>query len=69
VIAASLALVALLGTASHADVLAHLFGFLVGGALGAIGALARRRPVPGWGQAGLVVTAGGAVALAWRLAA
>jgi membrane associated rhomboid family serine protease len=69
VIAASLALLALLGTASHADVLAHLFGFLVGGALGAIGALARRRPVPGWGQAGLVVTAGGAVALAWRLAA
>jgi rhomboid protease GluP len=69
VVAASLALLALLGTASHADVLAHLFGVLAGGALGAAGALGRRRPVPGWGQALLVVAAGAAVALAWRLAA
>lgn len=68
VIAASLALLALLGTASHADVLAHLFGFLVGGALGAVGALARRRPLPSWGQALLVLAAGAAVVLAWRVA-
>jgi len=69
VLAASLALLALLGTASHADVLAHLFGFLAGGALGAAaGALARPQPVPAWGQALLVVTAGAAVVVAWRLA-
>jgi len=68
VIAASLALLALLGTAAHADLLAHLFGFLVGGGLGVIGVLTRRRGVPGWGQALLVVAAGAAVAGAWRLA-
>jgi membrane associated rhomboid family serine protease len=68
VFAAGLALLALLGTAAHADLLAHLFGFLVGGGLGVIGALMGRRPVPGWGQGLLVVAAGVAVVGAWRLA-
>ena len=36
VVAAGLALLALLGTGPHADILAHLFGFLVGGGLGVI---------------------------------
>ena len=68
VIAAGLALLALLGTAAHADLLAHLFGLLVGGGLGAIGVLARHRPVPGWGQGALVLASAVAVAGAWRLA-
>src|SRR5262249_58795654 len=43
VIAASLALLALLGTGPQADLLAHLFGFLVGGGLGLTVALTIRR--------------------------
>ena len=42
VIAASLALLALVGTGPHADLLAHLFGFLLGGGLGLIAALTIR---------------------------
>jgi membrane associated rhomboid family serine protease len=68
VIAAGLTLLALLGTASHADVLAHLFGFLVGGGLGPLGALTRRRPLPGWSEGLLVGVAAAAVGGAWRLA-
>ena len=45
VVAASLALLALLGASPDADLLAHLFGLLVGGALGLIAALVRRRPL------------------------
>jgi membrane associated rhomboid family serine protease len=68
VIAAGLTLLALLGTASHADVLAHLFGFLVGGGLGPLGAFTRRRPLPGWSEGLLVGVAAAAVGGAWRLA-
>jgi membrane associated rhomboid family serine protease len=68
VIAASLALLALLGTGPHADVLAHLFGFLVGGGLGLIAALTIRWPLPAWVQWLLVTAAGAAVSGAWRLA-
>jgi membrane associated rhomboid family serine protease len=42
VVAAVLALLAMLGTSPDADVLAHLFGLLVGAALGLIVGLARR---------------------------
>jgi membrane associated rhomboid family serine protease len=45
VVAASLALLALLGASPDADLLAHFFGLLVGGALGVIAAQARWRPL------------------------
>jgi rhomboid protease GluP len=46
VAAASLALLALLGTSRDADLLAHLFGLLLGGALGLLTAAALPRPLP-----------------------
>ena len=45
IVAASLALLGLLGTSPEADLLAHLFGLLVGGALGLAAAPALRRPL------------------------
>src|SRR5262245_57206933 len=45
VVAASLALLALLGTSPGADLVAHLFGLLVGGCLGLFAALVRRWPL------------------------
>jgi len=68
VIAASLALLALLGTGPHADLLAHLFGFLVGAGLGLIAALIIRGTLPAPVQWLLVAAAGAVVAGAWRLA-
>jgi rhomboid protease GluP len=44
VVAASLLLLALLGTAVQADVVAHVFGLIVGGALGLIARLTLRAP-------------------------
>lgn len=67
VVAACLALLALLGSAPGADLLAHLFGVLVGAALGLLAALARRTP-PAAVQWLLVAAAGAAVVAAWRLA-
>jgi membrane associated rhomboid family serine protease len=68
VVAASLALLALLGTGPHADILAHLFGFLVGGGLGLIGALSLRRPVPTLVQWLLIVAFAATLLVAWRVA-
>jgi membrane associated rhomboid family serine protease len=68
VIAACLALLALLGTGPHADLLAHLFGLLVGGGLGLIGGLALRKAPPAAGQWPLVAAAGVAVVGAWLVA-
>ena len=68
VIAASLALLALLGTGPHADLLAHLFGFLVGGGLGLMAALALRWVPSAPVQWLLVAAAGMAVIGAWRAA-
>jgi len=45
IVAASLALLALLGTSPNADLLAHLFGLLLGGALGLAAASTLRRPL------------------------
>jgi len=45
IVAASLALLALLGTSPDADLLAHLFGILVGGGLGLAAAPALRWPL------------------------
>jgi rhomboid protease GluP len=58
VVAASLALLALLGTSPDADLLAHLFGLLLGGALGLVAAAARPRSLPSlaqWALAGAVL--------------
>jgi len=54
VVAAGLALLALLGTGPGADLLAHLFGLLVGGGLGLVAAPALRwplRPLTQWALA------------------
>ena len=68
VIAASLALLALLGTGPHADLLAHLFGFLLGGGLGLIAALTIRSIPPAPVQWLLAAAAGAIVVGAWRVA-
>jgi len=68
VIAASLALLALLGTGPHADLLAHLFGFLLGGGLGLIAALTIKKIPPAPVQWLLAAAAGAAVVGAWRAA-
>lgn len=68
VVAATVALLGLLGTAPHTDLLAHVFGLLVGGGLGPIGALTLRWAPPQAVQWVLVIAAGAAVAGAWRLA-
>ncbi len=67
-IAASLALLGLMGTGPRSDLLAHLFGLLAGGALGVVAALTVCR-VPGpWIQWPLAVSVAAAVAGCWRLA-
>lgn len=68
VVPAALALLAMLGAGPHADVLAHLFGFAVGGGLGLVTELTVRRPLPAPVQWMLVAGAGGVVVGAWRLA-
>ena len=68
VIAAGLALLALLGTGPHADLLAHLFGFLLGGALGLIAGLTSRWVPLAAVQWLLVAAAAAAVVCAWRVA-
>ena len=45
IVAASLALLALLGTSPDSDLLAHLFGLLLGGALGVAAAPTLRWPL------------------------
>jgi membrane associated rhomboid family serine protease len=69
VVAASLALLGMLGMGKQADVFAHLFGLVVGGALGALtGALVRRPPQRSWAQPALALGALAAIAGAWLLA-
>jgi len=67
VAAASLALLAL-GTGPNADLLAHVFGLLIGGTLGLVAALTLRWTPPAPVQWLLVAAAGAAVGGAWRLA-
>jgi rhomboid protease GluP len=67
-VAASLVLLALLGTGPNADLLAHVFGLLAGGAVGLLGALTIRWMPPASVQWLLVAAAGAAVYGAWRLA-
>lgn len=68
VIAASVVLLVTLGVGPGSDVLAHFFGFLVGGGLGIGAALVRRRPLSGTIQWGLVLAAGTMVIGCWRIA-
>jgi len=68
VAAASLVLLALLGTGPNADLFAHLFGLLVGTALGLLAALTIRRMPTSPVQWMLVAAAAAAVAGAWRRA-
>lgn len=68
IVAASLALLGLLGTSPEADLLAHLFGLVVGGALGLTAAPALRRPLPSLAQWGLALAALAFVVGAWRCA-
>jgi rhomboid protease GluP len=65
VVAASLALFALLGTSPDADLLAHLFGLLLGGVMGLATAPALRRPVPSPAQWVLAVAVLVLVISAW----
>lgn len=67
-LAAALALLGLLGSSARSDVLAHLFGFLVGAVLGSMVATTWPQP-PGRGaQHRLVVAAAVALAACWALA-
>jgi rhomboid protease GluP len=68
VIAASLALLGMLGTAPGADILAHVFGLLVGGLLGIGPALAQRQPLGRSSQWLLALAAGALVLACWRIA-
>jgi len=68
VVAASLALLALLGTSPGSDLLAHLFGLLLGGVLGLAATPAMRRPLRPLVQWALAVAALAVVVGAWLCA-
>jgi membrane associated rhomboid family serine protease len=65
VTAASLALLALLGTSRDADLLAHLFGLLLGGAVGLVAAAALPRTLSPPAQWALALAVLGLVVGAW----
>jgi rhomboid protease GluP len=65
IVAASLALLALLGTSPGSDLLAHLFGLLLGGVLGLAAAPAMPRPLRPLVQWALAVTVLAVVVGAW----
>jgi rhomboid protease GluP len=67
-IAAALGLLAMLGTSAGSDVLAHLFGFVVGALLGIGIALVRSAPPGRTVQGVLALAALATVAAAWRAA-
>ena len=66
---AGFALLGFLSTGERTDVMAHVFGFLVGLVLGAAHALLRRRPLPALVQIACGVVAVGLLAGAWLVAA
>jgi len=67
-VAGSLALLAMLGSDPEADIVAHLFGLLVGGALGVAAALLVARPPGRLAQWALAFGALAAVAGSWLVA-
>jgi membrane associated rhomboid family serine protease len=64
-LAAAFGLLALLGTGKESDVLAHLFGFLVGSVLGVTVTIRSGPPLRRWAQWLLLLGAAGAVAACW----
>ncbi len=67
-VAGGLALLGLLGTSPHADLMAHMWGFIAGLMLGAIGGLKPGRLphlAPGWVQWTAAIAALGLVAACW----
>ena len=68
VVAAGLALLALLGTGPDADLLAHLFGLLTGGALAFVVGLTFRPTPPTWLDWPLTLATTATLAGAWLLA-
>jgi membrane associated rhomboid family serine protease len=67
-LAASLGILAMLGSAKETDLLAHLFGFATGVALGTAAGYALRRPPRPAVQVGLALASLAAVAGSWALA-
>lgn len=67
VLAASLVLLAMLGTAERADILGHALGLLTGGAMGLAAGAVRRPPGPAV-QSALLALVAIAVVGCWRLA-
>jgi membrane associated rhomboid family serine protease len=68
VLAACLGVFAMLGVGERSDVLAHLFGLLVGLLLGVVTGRLVRAPLPFVAQTALGAGAAAALALAWILA-
>jgi rhomboid protease GluP len=67
-VAGSLALLALLGSDRESDIVAHLFGLVVGGVLGVAAALVVARPPGRPAQAGLALATLAVVAGCWLVA-
>lgn len=67
-LAAALALLGMLGSSARSDVLAHLFGFVVGGVLGWAAATVWPTPLGRGAQRWLLVAAALAIAACWALA-
>ena len=64
-LASGLALLGILGSGAHSDVMAHLFGFLAGIVLGGLYSLCVNRPIIKEHQAGFILLTIGVLALAW----
>jgi rhomboid protease GluP len=64
-LASGLALLGILGSGAHSDVMAHLFGFLAGIVLGCLYSLFVKRPIIKEYQAGFLLLTVGLLAMAW----
>jgi rhomboid protease GluP len=64
-LASGLALLGILGSGAHSDVMAHLFGFLAGIVLGCLYSLFVKRPIIKEYQAGSLLLTVGLLAMAW----
>jgi membrane associated rhomboid family serine protease len=64
-VAGGLGFLAFMGSAPGSDLLAHLFGFLVGGAIGVAALYGCPRPAAGWSQAAAAAATLGTLAWAW----
>jgi membrane associated rhomboid family serine protease len=67
-IAAGAALLGMLGTGERSDILAHLFGFLMGMVFGTVGAGVLRRPPAAGAQAFCAVASAALVLVSWTFA-